>query len=145
MAISNLDPCGGGAAGGAGPAGKPGGPNPATPSTLCTIFHDGWNYDTATLYQPPKDAIVGSVTGTADFKADNTYVLDYFIGMIANHFEGTYTENGGELHLVDKKGDVGGNFDFSATCGTDTKELVLTIKNADGSPSIIYGLHARPK
>jgi hypothetical protein len=141
--VLHLDPCGGGTTTtgngtGTNPAGGGGATTPA-----CTIFYDGWNYDTATLYQAGMDPIVGSVSGTADFKADGTYVQSYFIGKVGNDFAGDYTLDGERLKTNDKDGKP--VFDFKYTCGDTTKEMVLTLQKPDGSPDIVYGLHARAK
>src|SRR5579864_8683750 len=94
------DPGGGG--GGGGGAGGGGGGAPAdnggggamvagADGAPCKFFHNGWDYRTMTLYQPGKDPIIDSVSGTADFNDDGTFKQDYYIGDIPNSYSGTYT------------------------------------------------------
>ncbi len=66
----HLDPCGGGGGGGGAENPPPGGGGGVkNGAALCTIFHSGWIYDTATGYDPPKAPIIASLNGTADFNA----------------------------------------------------------------------------
>jgi hypothetical protein len=66
-----------------------------------------------------------------------------FIGKVGNDFAGDYTLDGERLKTNDKDGKP--VFDFKYTCGDTTKEMVLTLQKPDGSPDIVYGLHARAK
>lgn len=106
----------------------------------CGLFHDGWAYAVGTYYEPGEDPIVVSVSGTANFAADGTYEQNYRIGGISNIYSGTYTLEGDRLTTFDEEGaEV---FDYRVTCSDELKELVLTLENEDGTPSIVFGLES---
>lgn len=105
---------------------------------LCALFHEGWGYEVATYYEPGEEPIVVSVWGEANFRADGTYEQNYYIGDIGNFYSGTYIIEGDRLTTYDEAGEV--VFEYRFTCGDELRELVLTLENEDGTPSIIFGL-----
>lgn len=110
------------------------------PADLCALFHEGWAYEVATYYEPGEEPIVVSVSGDADFRADGTYEQNYYIGSIGNFYSGEYVIEGDRLTTYDEQGDV--VFEYRYTCGDELRELVLTLENEDGTPSIIFGLQS---
>lgn len=109
----------------------------AAPVTLPDIFYETWNYGAITYYAEDR-TIVGNASGTANFYRDGTYELTYYIGSILNGFKGRYTVQGDTLQLFNEDGTP--LFTFTYTVGENPGILVLTIKNPDGSPSLIYAL-----
>lgn len=117
-----------------------GGSGPNAGGLPCGLFHDGWAYGVATYYEPGEDPIVTGVYGTANFEPDFSYAQNYRIGGISNIYSGMYTLEGDRLDTYDDEGNLA--FEYRVTCSDELREMVLTLENDDGSPSIVYGLES---
>jgi hypothetical protein len=164
FAVARLDPCAGGGGGptgtggaegngadtingntgaGGGNAAATGGRCKAT-GEVCSSFYGSWDFQVATTYSAGNDPKTSSMSGTAVFDKDGTFVEDYTIGSLGflNHYEGKYKLDGRFLTATDQNGDP---IEYIVSCDDASKELVLTIPNQDCSPSVILGLKAKPK